>query len=61
MGNDVQIVVDIIFESDFLLYLCTPGMGMNMTRARASPCLRTEALRRANVCKDRRIERLSVR
>jgi hypothetical protein len=40
MGNDIQIVADIIFDNDCLLYLCTPSMGVNFPKARASPCLR---------------------
>jgi len=65
MGNDIQIVADIIFDDDCLLYLCTPGMGVKMLKARASPCLRArppqprllwrrrpEALRRASVRRD---------
>jgi hypothetical protein len=51
MGNDIQIVADIIFDDDCLLYLCTPGMGVKLPKARASPCLRGEALRRASVRK----------
>jgi hypothetical protein len=52
MGNDIQIVADIIFDDDCLLYLCTPGMGVNLPKERASPCLRAEALRRASVRRD---------
>jgi len=52
MGNDIQIVADIIFDDDCLLYLCTPGMGVNLPKARASPCLRAEALRCATVGRD---------
>jgi hypothetical protein len=37
MGNDIQKVAEIIFDDDCLLYLCTPGMGVNMLKARASP------------------------
>ena len=37
MGNDIRIVADIIFDVDCLLYLCTPGMGVNFPKARASP------------------------
>ncbi len=44
MRNDIQIVADIIFDDDCLLYLCTPGMGVNLPKTRASPCLRAEAL-----------------
>ncbi len=51
MGNDTQVVADIFFGDDYLLYLCTPGMGVNMSKARASPCLFAEALRRATVSK----------
>jgi len=73
MGNDIQIVVDIIFDDDCLLYLCTPGMGVNLPMARASPCLRArppkprqlwrrrhEALRRASVRKDLKAEAQST-
>jgi len=64
MGNDIQIVADIIFDDDCLIYLCTSGMGVNFPKARASPYLRArppqprllwrrrpEALRRASVRK----------
>ncbi len=37
MRNGIQIVADIIFDDDCLLYLCTPGMGVNLQKARASP------------------------
>jgi hypothetical protein len=49
MGNDTQIVADIIFDDYCLLYLCKPGMGVNLPNERASPCLCADALRRANV------------
>jgi len=52
MGNDIQIVADIIFDDDCLLYLCTPSMGVNLPKARASPCLCAEALQRASVRRD---------
>lgn len=51
MGNDIRIMADIIFDDDCLLYLCVPGMGVNFPKARASPCLRAEALRRTSVRK----------
>jgi hypothetical protein len=51
MGNDIRIVADIIFDDDCLLYFCTPGMGVNFPKARASPSLCAEALRRASVRK----------
>ena len=37
MGNDIQIVADIIFDIDCLLYLCSHGMGVDLQKARASP------------------------
>jgi hypothetical protein len=37
MGNDIQIVNDIIFDDDCKIYLCTPGVGENIPKARASP------------------------
>ena len=40
MGNDIQKVADIIFGDDCLLCLYTPGTGVNMSKARASPSLR---------------------
>jgi len=46
MGNDIQIVADIIFDDDWRLYLCTPGMGVNLPKERASPCLRAAARKR---------------
>jgi len=49
MGNDILIVADIIFDDDCPFYLCTPDMGVYLPNERASPCLRTEALRRANM------------
>ena len=48
MGNDIQIVADIIFDDGCLLYLCTPGMDVNLPKERASPCLR--ARRRSQDC-----------
>jgi hypothetical protein len=52
MGNDIQIVADIIFDNDCLLYLCTPDMGVNLPKERASPYLRAEALRCATMRRD---------
>jgi hypothetical protein len=49
MGSDIQIVANIIFNDDCLRYLCMRGMGVNMPKARASPSLRAEALRRESV------------
>jgi len=46
MGKDIQIVADIIFNDDCLLYLCTPDMGVKLQKARASPCLRSAARKR---------------
>ena len=43
MGNDIQIVADINFDDDCPLYSCTPGMGVNLPKERASPCLRAGA------------------
>ena len=37
MGNNFQIVADIIFNDDCPLYVCTPGMDVNLPKARASP------------------------
>ncbi len=37
MGNDIQIVADITFDDDCLLFLCTPGIGVTMPNERASP------------------------
>jgi hypothetical protein len=37
MGNDIQIVANIIFDDDWRLFLCTPDIGMNLPKARASP------------------------
>ncbi len=37
MRNYIQIMADIIFDDDCLLYLCPPGMGVNLPKPRASP------------------------
>jgi hypothetical protein len=52
MGNYIQIMADIIFDIDCLLYLCTPGMGVNLPKERASPCLQAERYGCASVRRD---------
>jgi hypothetical protein len=37
MVNDIQIVADIIVDDDCQPYMCMPGMGVNLPKARASP------------------------
>jgi hypothetical protein len=49
MGNNIQIVAGIIFNEDCLLYSYIHGKGVKKPKARASPCLCAETLRRANV------------
>ena len=51
MGNDIEIMADIIFDDDCLLYFVRARHGRELSEGKGVSSLRAEALRRTSVRK----------